>query len=70
MAAAEETGSVDPAKLRPVAERFGWTHQPAFLEKAQTPKTGGPRPYDTEGYSIVYDGWMISPARIRMSSRA
>ena len=59
MAAAKEAGSADPAKLRPVAERYGWTHQPAFSEKALTPKTGGPRPYDTESYSIVYDGWKL-----------
>ncbi len=59
MAAAKEAGSADPAKLRPIAERYGWTHQPAFSEKALTPKTGGPRPYDTESYSMVYDGWTM-----------
>lgn len=59
MAAAKEAGSPDPAKLRPIAERYGWTLQPAFSEKALTPKTGGPRPYDTESYSMVYDGWKL-----------
>ena len=65
MAAAKEVGSGDPAKLRPVAERYGWRDQPAFSEKAFTPKTGGPRPYDTESYGMVYDGWKL----IRNSKR-
>ena len=65
MAAAKESGSADPAKLRPVAERYGWSHQPAFSEKALTPKTGGPRPYDTESYSIVYDGWKLIHNSVR-----
>ncbi|MEO8127433.1 MAG: sulfatase [Bryobacteraceae bacterium] len=59
MAAAKEAGTDDPAKLRPIAERYGWTLQPAFSEKAMTEKTGGPLPYDTESYSMVYDGWKL-----------
>ncbi len=59
MAAAKEVGSGDPAKLRPIAEQKGWTHQPAFSEKALTEQSGGPRPYDTESYAIVYDGWKL-----------
>src|SRR5205085_8593678 len=45
--------------LRPVAEKYGWTHRPAFSEKALTLQTGGPKPYDTEAYSVVYDGWKL-----------
>ena len=59
MAAAKEIGSGDALKMRPVAERYGWTDQPAFSEKAFTLKTGGVRPYDTESYAIVYDGWKL-----------
>jgi len=53
-------------KLRAAAERYGWRDQPAFSEKAFTPKTGGPRPYETESYGIVYDGWKL----IRNSRRS
>jgi arylsulfatase A-like enzyme len=66
MAAAKEVGSGDPSKLRPVAEKYGWTHRPAFSEKALTQQSGGPRPYDTESYAVVYDGWKL----IRNSKRA
>ena len=66
MAAAKEVGNGDAAKLRAAAERYGWKDQPAFSEKAPTPKTGGPRPYDTESYGIVYDGWKL----IRNSKRS
>jgi arylsulfatase A-like enzyme len=59
IAAAKQAGSSDPAKLRPIAESHGWKYRPAFSEKALTPHTGGPRPYDTESYAIVYDGWKL-----------
>ena len=59
MAAAKEAGSGEAAKIRAAAERYGWTDQPAFSEKAFTGKSGGPRPYDTESYGMVYDGWKL-----------
>ncbi len=59
MAAAKEVGNGDAARLRTTAERYGWKNQPAYSEKALTPKTGGPRPYDTESYGMVYDGWKL-----------
>jgi len=59
MAAAKETGSGEAAKIRAAAERYGWKDQPAFSEKAFTGKSGGPRPYDTESYGMVYDGWKL-----------
>jgi arylsulfatase A-like enzyme len=65
MAAARQAGSGDPVKIRPVAESHGWTHRPALSEKALTQGTGGPRPYETESYAIVYDGWKL----IRNSKR-
>jgi arylsulfatase A-like enzyme len=66
MAAAKEAGNGDAAKLRAAAERYGWRDQPAFSEKAFTGKTGGPRPYDTESYGMVYEGWKL----IRNSKRS
>jgi arylsulfatase A-like enzyme len=66
IAAAKEIGNGDMTKLRAAAERYGWRDQPAFSEKAFTPKTGGPRPYETESYGIVYDGWKL----IRNSRRS
>lgn len=59
IAAAKETGNGDAAKLRASAERYGWRDQPAFSEKAFTPKSGGPRPYETESYGMVYEGWKL-----------
>jgi iduronate 2-sulfatase len=65
MAAAREAGKSDAAQLRAAAERYGWKDQPAYSEKAFTPKTGGPRPYETESYGMVYEGWKL----IRNSKR-
>jgi arylsulfatase A-like enzyme len=59
MAAAKQAESGDPAKIRPIAEGHGWKHRPAFTEKALTQGTGGPRPYETESYAIIYDGWKL-----------
>jgi arylsulfatase A-like enzyme len=59
IAAAKEVGSGDASKVKSAAERYGWTDQPAFSEKASTPKTGGPRPYETESYGMVYEGWKL-----------
>jgi arylsulfatase A-like enzyme len=59
IAAAKDVGSGDPAKLRSAAERLGWRDQPAYSEKSFTGKTGGPRPYNTESYGMVYDGWKL-----------
>ena len=59
IAAAKETGSGDASKLESVAESHGWTHRPAYSEKAITQQSGGPRPYDTESYSGVFDGWKL-----------
>ena len=59
MAAAKEAGSGEASKIKSAAERYGWKDQPAFSEKALTPKSGGPKPYDTESYAMVYDGWKL-----------
>jgi arylsulfatase A-like enzyme len=58
MAAAKEAGG-DAAKFKEAAARYGWVSQPAFSEKAATPRSGGPRPYDTESYGIVFEGWKL-----------
>src|SRR5207248_2104169 len=57
MAAAKEAGSGDASKMKAAAERYGWKDQPAFSEKAITQKSGGVKPYDTESFAMVYDGW-------------
>jgi iduronate 2-sulfatase len=45
--------------LREAAEANGWEPQPAIAQKAETKQSGGPRPYDTEAYAIVSDGWKL-----------
>ena len=37
----------------------GWEPQAAITQKAETNQTGGPRPYDTEAYAVVSDGWKL-----------
>jgi len=45
--------------LREAAAANGWEPQPAISQKAETKQSGGPRPYDTEAYAIVSDGWKL-----------
>ena len=45
--------------LREAAAANGWEPQPALSQKAETKQSGGPRPYDTEAYAIVSEGWKL-----------
>ena len=57
MAAAQDLP--EGSSLREAAAANGWEPQPAIAQKAETKQSGGPRPYDTESYAIVSDGWKL-----------
>lgn len=57
MAAARELP--EGASLREAAAAKGWEPQPAISQKAETKQSGGPRPYETEAYAIVSEGWKL-----------
>ncbi|MDA1313637.1 MAG: sulfatase [Acidobacteria bacterium] len=53
-------GTMQGQSLVPLmAGSESWQPQPAISQKAATNQTGGPRPYDTEAYAIVSDGWKL-----------